>query len=131
MLSILGRKTLAGLLVLLCMGGYFYYYYFIQTLSLSDIMGKTNVPMVDIFVSLLDFDTGLTRYDIHNLSQKSDYWNMRMRQVESVQDPRSRQVEQEKLVAELLQDPALKKIVRKILGFGTKSAFGILQAILQ
>jgi hypothetical protein len=113
------------------MSGYSYYYYFVETLTLSDIMGKTNVPMVDIFVNLLDFDTGLTRNDIHNLSQKSGYWNMRMSQVESIQDPRLRQAEQEKLVAELLQDPALKKIVRKTLGFGTKSAFSILQTILR
>jgi hypothetical protein len=34
-------------------------------------------------------------------------------------------------VAEHLEDPALKKIVRKIHGFGRKLALEILQAILQ
>jgi hypothetical protein len=124
------HKTLV-FLILLSLSGYGYYYYFVQTLTLSDIMGRTNVTIVDIFVNLLDFDTGLTRYDLHNLSKKSGYSNMRIREVESIQDPRRRQAEQEKLVAEHLEDPALKKIVRKTLGFGTKSALGILQAILQ
>jgi hypothetical protein len=33
-------------------------------------------------------------------------------------------------VAEMMQDPALKKITRKVFGFGAKAAFEIFRAII-
>ena len=64
------------------------------------------------------------------ISQKSDYWNSRMRQVSSIQDPNRRNIENEKLLAEMMEDPVLKKIARKVFGFGGKVSFSILQTIL-
>lgn len=129
-ISDIGRITTATLLIMATLSGFACYYFFVDTLMLSEITGKTNVPVADIFINLLDFDTGLTRYDIHNLAKKSGYWNMRIRQVESIQNPDKRKSEEEKLTAEMMQDPSIKKIVRKLFGFGSKAALGILKTIL-
>jgi hypothetical protein len=96
---------------------------------ISDLIGNTNNPVSNILINLFDFDTGLTRYDIHHLSQKSEYWEKRMKEVLAIQDPQQREVENQKLVAEMMQDPAMKKIVKKLFAFGTKSALSILEAI--
>ncbi len=125
-----GRISTGALFILICLTGFSYYYFFVDTLTLSEITGKTDVPVADIFINLFDFDTGLTRYDIYNLKRKSDYWNTRIRQVESIQDPQHRKAEEEKLLAEMMQDPSIKKIVRKVFGFGAKTSLEILKALL-
>jgi hypothetical protein len=107
-----------------------YYYFFISTLSISQIVGKQSSAQATIILNLFDFDTGLTRYDMYRLAQKSDYWNMRIKQVSLIQDPNRRNVENENLLAEMMEDPVLKKVTRKVLGFGGKASFSILQAIL-
>jgi hypothetical protein len=107
-----------------------YYFYFIKTLMLSQIIGKTGDAKSTIFINLFDFDTDLTRYDLYNLSSKREYWNSRMNQVNSIQNLSLRNAEQEKLIAEMMEDPSLKKITRKILGFGGKASYSILQAVL-
>lgn len=106
-----------------------YYHFFVDTLTISEIVGSTNNPTTDVLINLFDFDTGLTRYDIYHLKSKSDYWNMRMREVSSIQDPRARAIENEKLMAEMMRDTSMKKIVRKIFAFGGKSVMAILEAI--
>lgn len=129
-LSRAARKILVGLIILAALAGYGYYYYFVQSLSLSDIMGKSNVLSIDIVVNLLDFDTGLTRFDMYSLSQNSDYWDRRIQEVDAMTLPSSRRAEQDKLMAEMLQDPTLKKIITKTLVLGTSSALKIIQTIL-
>lgn len=117
------------LIILIFLVPYSYYYFFVGTLTISEIVGSTNNPTADILVNFFDFDTGLTRYDIYHLKSKSDYWNMRMREVSSMQDPQVRAIENEKLMAEMMRDPSMKKIVRKIFAFGGKSVMAILEAI--
>jgi hypothetical protein len=107
-----------------------FWYFFIDTLAFSQLVGKNISSKASIFVNLFDFDTGLTRYEIYNLKSKSAYWERRMRKVASITDPKRREVEHEKLVAEMMQDPAMKKIVKKLFGFGTDSAFSVLKAIV-
>lgn len=106
-----------------------YYYYLIDTLSISQILGKQNNPKATIVINLLDFDTGLTRYDIYRLNHKGDYWDRRVREVNSIRDPNRRNIENEKLLAEMMEDPSLKKIAKKMFGLEIKSATSILQAI--
>lgn len=105
-----------------------YYYFFLSTLMFSEVIGKTKSARANIFINLLDFDTGLTRFDLYRLSKKSDYWNMRMRNVRSIRDINRRKVEEEKLTAEMMEDPAIKKITRKLLGFSANSSMAILEA---
>ncbi|MBS3919497.1 MAG: hypothetical protein KG012_11485 [Deltaproteobacteria bacterium] len=114
----------AGLLVV-----FFYWYFFVDTLKLTQITGKPENAYASIFVNIIDFDTGLSRYDIYNLSRRSDYWQRRIREVESIQDPERRNMENAKLLAEMMEDPSIKKIAKKLIGFGTDAVLSIMRAI--
>jgi len=124
----MGKKGIIAL-ILLVSASAAYYYFFVDTLTVSEIVGETNDPTVDIFVNLFDFDTGLTRWDLYNLARKSDYWDRRINEVESIPDPYLRDRERQKLVAEMMRDPAFKKISRKLFGFGGKGAYLFLKAV--
>lgn len=120
-----------GLVITIAVGvivGLLYWYFFVDTLSLTEVTGQPENPVATIFVNLIDFDTGLTRYDIYNLASKSDYWEMRINQVNSIRNIQQREIENQKLLAEMMQDPSLKKIAKKLLGLGTDSAIAILKA---
>lgn len=117
------------LIIFIGLLGFFYWYFFLDTLNLSQVTGKPNNPMASIFVNLIDFDTGLTRYDVYNLTSKSDYWQRRINEVNSIQDPERRNKENEKLMAEMMEDPTLKKIVKKVFGFGVESVLAVLKGI--
>ncbi|MBC8427232.1 MAG: hypothetical protein H8E00_01090 [Deltaproteobacteria bacterium] len=108
--------------------GMLFWYFFIDTLSLTEVTGQPKNPIATIFVNLIDFDTGLTRYDIYNLASKSEYWERRIRQVNLIRNPQQREIENQKLLAEMIQDPSIKKIAKKLLGFSTGSAIAILRA---
>jgi hypothetical protein len=99
------------------------YYYFVATLSLSDIAGNTNSPIVNIGLKLFDFDTGLTRYDIANLKQKSPYWLKRMKEVDKIQNEGEKSEENLKLIDEMLSDPSMHKIAKKFGVGGFKKIF--------
>ncbi len=124
----MGKKGVIGLIILIIAVSASYYYFFVDTLKVSEIVGQTNDPAMDIFVNLFDFDTGLTRWDLYNLARKSDYWDRRINEVESIPDPYLRDRERQKLVAEMMRDPAFKKINRKLFGFGGKAAYLFLKA---
>jgi len=105
-----------------------YWYYFVDTLKLTQITGKPQNALASIFVNFIDFDTGLTRYDIHNLSRKNEYWQKRIREVMAIQNPQQRNIENEKLLAEMMDDPSIKKIAKKLMGFSIDAVLAILQA---
>ena len=105
------------------------YYFFIDTLSFSQLAGNTGNTKANIFLNLFDFDTGLTRYDIYHINNKGEYWNGRIKEVQSISNIKAREKANDELVAEMMQDPSLKKITRKFLGFGVKSASSILQVL--
>jgi len=103
--------------------------YFYDTLSFSELVGKQQNAKVSIMVNLFDFDTSLTRYDVARLKQRSRYWERRINEVHAIQDPAKRQVENEKLLAEMLEDPSIKKIANKTLGISKDVFFGTIIAI--
>jgi hypothetical protein len=109
--------------------GSLYWYYFEDTLMLTEIIKEPENPRATIFLNLMDFDTGLTRYDIRNLASKSRHWEARIKEVEAIRDPQRRAFEQEKLMAEMMQDPSFKKIAKKVFAFGLDSALVIVQAL--
>ncbi|MBU8922635.1 MAG: hypothetical protein KOO63_12525 [Bacteroidales bacterium] len=113
----------------LCASIYGSWYYFVETLYLSEIIGQTENPMANIMINLLDFDTELTRYDVHQLKSKAEYWNNRIDEVNSIQDPELWAKEQEKLFAEMMDDPSMKKIIDKVIGFGTEAVMLVLESI--
>ncbi len=122
-------KTLIVVIVFVLLG-YGIYYFFIDTLSFSELSGRQSSPMGSILVNLLDFDTGLTRWDAYNLKKKAIVWQEKQKYIFSIQNPELRRIENEKLMAEMMQDPGFKKLSRKILGFGGKGASGILNALV-
>jgi hypothetical protein len=108
---------------------YSIWYYYIDTLSMSEIVGQSDNAKVDILINLFDFDTGITRHEMRQLSQKADGWNQRMSEIMRIQDESLRQAEQEKLVAEMMRDPAFKKIAQLLFKTGAKSAKGLLEIL--
>jgi hypothetical protein len=125
----MSNSKLLIVVLLGCVALFGVWYFFIDTLSFSEIVGKGNKPRTTILINLFDFDTGLSRYDIYNLKSKSDYWATRTRNVNSISDPNRRNIENEKLMAEMMQDPSMKKIAKKVFGFGSKTALSVLNAI--
>lgn len=123
-----GKKVIIGIVTATLLGLSFWYF-FIDTLTISELSGKNVSPRASIFINLFDFDTGLSRYDIYNLKTKSVYWEKRIQEVTSIKNPKRREVEHEKLMAEMLQDPSMKKIVKKLFGLGTNTALTVLKAV--
>lgn len=78
---------------------------------LSEIVGHSEDPMINIFVNLVDFDTGLTRNDIKELKSNKEQWINRINEVETIYDPDLRGEASAKLLSEMMEDPILKKQV--------------------
>jgi len=110
-------------LVLIAFGCYLF---FIDTLSIAEITGPTGSNTADIFLNLFDFDSGLTRYDMYRLAQKSKEWNARMDKILAIDNPEVRENEHEKLAAEMMRDPSFKKLAQRLLGVGGKTATSLL-----
>ena len=127
-------KTVAGVIVcvvtisLVGAGGW---YFCMDTLKFSEIVGKDIDPRAKVFVNLFDFDTGLTRYDLHSLKTKSAYWEKRIKDVSAIPDSNLRQQENNKLMAEMMQDPAMSKVAKKVLGFGLEAATSLFGVIVR
>lgn len=85
---------------------------------LSEVVGDTENELVNILVSLGDFDTGLTRHDINNLKSNKDYWIRRMNEVNSIQDPYEQEQANLKLLEEMMDDPTMKKVCKIIKNYG-------------
>jgi hypothetical protein len=99
-------------------GALFYNYYFVRTLMLSEVIGKTDNPKITILCNLFDFNTGLTRYDVNHIEGKAYYWEKRIIRVNSINDQQKRAIESEKLVAEMMKDPMIKKVLQRIIHLG-------------
>jgi len=52
-----------------------------------------------------------------------------MQEVSAVQNPVEQQEEYDKLVAEMMQDPSMKKVMQKVMGFGSQAAMSLVRAI--
>lgn len=112
-------------------GGYKYYHHvYIDTLMLSEIVGKTDNPAINIAIKLGDFDTQLTRHDISQLNDKKDYWLRRIHEVQAMNDPDLQEQASLILIDEMMKDPVLSKISKGILSLGTKFAFSIIEVAL-
>jgi hypothetical protein len=107
-----------------------YYYFCIATLTIADLLPKSNNPLLTIGVRMFDFDTGLTRYDIYRLKSKAPYWTRRISELSSIADPDRKSDEEAKLLTEMLDDPVVKKLAERFGGAGIQQiqkVFGCLQ----
>lgn len=115
----------------LSVGGYFYYQYnYVKTLMLSEIVGQTDNDIVNILVNLGDFDTGLTRHDLNKLKSQKDYWINRMNEVNAISDPELQEQANLKLIADMMEDPTMKKVCKIITVKGFGFAVNMLETIL-
>jgi hypothetical protein len=115
-----GKLAIIALVIVVITGGglVLYNYYFVRTLMLSEVIGKTDNPQIEILVNLFDFNTGLTRYDVNRIEGRSFYWEKQIKRINAIQDPKKRELESQKLVAEMMKDPVIKKIVQRVFGLG-------------
>ncbi len=115
----------------LIIGGYYYYHHnYVETLMLSEIVGKTDNPLINIAIKVSDFDTGLTRHNIKQLSENKDYWIGRIQEVNSIGDPEQKEYASLMLLSDMMEDPVLKKICTGVVQLGTSTAFGLIEMIL-
>ncbi len=124
-------KTFIVVIIIIGSAAYGYYYYFVQTLMLSQIIDTSSNPLSTIVVGFIDFDTGLTRNDVHRLSEKAEYWNSRIQQVNSIQNYQQRNQANEKLLAEMMRDPSMSKVVKKLFSFGMDAVGIFFKALRQ
>ena len=129
MVSYWGIKKIAVLLSILVFPSSGFYYYYVDTVTFAEIIGSSGNPTVDIFINLFDFDTGCTRHEINELSKKCQTWNRKMDRIMAIQDPVQRDRQHTELVAEMMRDPAFKKLTQKILGTGSRSMKSILETL--
>lgn len=105
------KKILFIVIVAALAGGV--YYYFIDTQKFSEVTGKTGSRFTDSIVSLVDFDTGLTRYDVYRIKHRRGYWQAKMDKVAAIKDASQREIEYKKLMDEMKNDSTLKKLIDK------------------
>jgi hypothetical protein len=112
-------------------GGYYYYqHYYVDTLMLSEIIGYSNNPGINIAVSLADFDTGLTRHDINQLNNNKEYWMARIQEVDAIANSDLKEQASLKLLSDMMEDPVLKKICKGFLKLGSDISLGVIKMIL-
>lgn len=115
----------------LTIGGYFYYHHnYLDTLMLSEIVGKTDNASINLAVNLFDFDTGLTRHDINQLNNNKEYWMARIQEVDAIRNPELKEQASIKLLSDMMEDPVLKKICKGFLKLGSDISLGVIKMIL-
>lgn len=115
----------------LSIGGYYYYEHnYVDTLMLSEIVGHSENPVVNILVNLGDFDTGLTRYDIRQIESNKDYWINRIKEVEAIQDPGLKAQANTQLLSDMMEDPTMKKVCKNIIGKGLGFTLEFMTALI-
>jgi len=103
------------LLATLAGGGYWYYHHeYVETLMLSEIVGKSDKPFENFLTDVFDFDTGLSRHDIKQIRKRKDYWLQRMDEVVETADPEKRAHEMAILYEEMSEDKSMKKLRDKV-----------------
>lgn len=108
---------------------FIYYYFFVDTLSMSQLTGKTRSNKASVLVNLFALDSGLTRYDVYHISRKKSYWNSRMKEIDSIKDVTTKNRAYDLFFEEIMQDPSIKKIAGRLSNYGVKSAKHILKTI--
>ena len=108
------NKILIGIVIILIAFGI--WYYFIDTLTFSQIIGDDVSQNVGMLVNMLDFDTEISRYNFNKLKFKVAKWDKRLQEIDRINDPTSRNKEREKVIQEIMSDPAVKKLMKHLSG---------------
>jgi hypothetical protein len=123
------RKNIIIIILSLLLVAGIGYYYFVATLSLTQIVGKTDSAIANASLALFDFDTGLTRYDIYRLKEKAPYWQKRIETIRSIRNADEQAKENAQLIEEMLNDPSMKKIANKFGVGGLRNIYSIVTSL--
>ncbi|HOE28042.1 MAG TPA: hypothetical protein PLR32_01520 [candidate division Zixibacteria bacterium] len=104
-----------------------FYYFFVDTLTLTEIASSSGNRTAAAAAALVNFDTGLTRWDIRRLSDRASAWEERWRALDSLSDRSARRAGRDSLVSEMMADPAFKKLSDRLGTLGERSAESILE----
>jgi len=107
-----------------------YFYYFVDTLMVSEVFGPTENPAMALMVDMLDFDTGLTRYDMYHLSQVSKEWKRRAEEIDKLGDVQARLSASNDLISEIMNDASVKKLTQKTISFGAALSKALVETLL-
>lgn len=121
------KKIIISMVLILSLIAGASYYYFVDTLSLSQIVGKTNSSIANIGLKIFDFDTGLTRFDISGIKSKSPYWMKQIEEINTISNGNVRSSESMKLIEEMLDDPGMCKIAKTFGVGGIKKIYSIIK----
>jgi hypothetical protein len=108
-----------------------YRYYFVNTLMLSQVLGKTDNALANLAINAFDFDTGLTRHDIKQLNDKKDYWITRINKLDEIQDADQKQQATIQLLSDFLDEPVVKKLKSKLIALSPESSLDLIKTIIQ
>ena len=101
--------------LLLAVGGYYYYHYqYVETLRLSEIVGKTENPLENMLTNMFDFDTGLTRHDLMQIEKRKDYWLQRVNDLERISNSDQQAEEMVRLYNDMSEDESMAKLRDKV-----------------
>jgi len=96
-------------------GGYYYYQYqYVETLRLSEIVGKPDNSLEEMFTNMFDFDTGLTRHDLKQIGKRKDYWLQRVDALDRIADPDQQAEAWAKLYNDMGEDKSMAKLRDKV-----------------
>ena len=101
------------------------WYVFLDTLMVSEIVGRDTDTLETILITIFDFDTGLSRYDVYRLKSKETYWLELMSELSMTDDSRAKRM----IIAEMMQDPSMRKVIKKLLDLGAAAALTVMSAI--
>ena len=121
------KKILIGIVIILVAFGI--WYYFIDTLTFSQIIGDDVSQNGGMLVNMFDFDTEISRYNFNKLKFKVAKWDKRLQEIDRINDPTSRNTEREKVIQEIMSDPAVKKLMKHLPGIGKDSVTTIFDII--
>ncbi len=108
------KSILIGIVIILVAFGI--WYYFIDTLTFAQIIGDDIIQYFGIFANRLEFDTEISRYNFNKLKFKVAKWDKRLQEIDRINDPTSRDTEREKVIQEMMSDPAVKKLMKHLPG---------------
>jgi len=126
-MRIFSLVLVAVLIIAAIYGGY---YFFVDKLTFQEITGSTHNSWLDIALSVVDFDTEVTRYDMFMLGRHADYYEKRLKEIDAISDSDKRYAETLDLTAELMQEPAVKKLTHQAFMFGGKGTLEIAKMII-
>jgi hypothetical protein len=118
-----------ALSTLLVVGTSWLYYFRLDTLTLSEVLEKSENPYESFLRSDLDFDTGLTRYDIRILKTKREHWSVRFENLGDIVNYDEYNRELSIMIDEMKKDPQMKKVANLINQRGMLLVYTVLELI--